>query len=279
MDKLKKEPSGRKAISPEQRLAITLRYLATRESVKSMAFLFRVGFETARRIILETCNALWDILQPVYMPEPTRTLWERSAEGYANRWQFPNCIGAVDGSVADYGSHSDGGVFKNCPIGQALENGRLDIPPPQLLAATAITLPCVFVGDEAFQLRPNFMRPYPAASLNRTRRIFNDRLSRARRCIENAFGILASRWRIFRRPICLHPDNAIKVVQACVVLHNYLLTEEDPTDTGSYCPSGSADMTAGSGQTIEGQWRTESRNNPPRALATMHRSSARNFCR
>ncbi|XP_064479211.1 uncharacterized protein LOC135392427 [Ornithodoros turicata] len=217
-EKLTKCPWGRKAISPEQRLAITLRYLATGDSVKSMAFLFRVGFETARRIILETCNALWETLQPVYMPEPTLQLWESSARDFATRWQFPNCIGAVDGkhvniqapplsgsmyynykhdfsinlmaicdatykciavSIGDYGSHADGGVFKNCPIGLALENGQLEIPPPVTLPGTDVTVPCVLVGDKAFQLTPDFMRPYPGAGLNRTRRIFNYRLSRA----------------------------------------------------------------------------------------------------
>ncbi|XP_064475602.1 uncharacterized protein LOC135389490 [Ornithodoros turicata] len=276
-ERLTKNPWGRPAIPPEQRLAITLRYLATGDSLKSLAFLFRVGFTTARRVVLETCEAIWEVLQPVYLPEPTRMTWERSTEGFAARWQFPNCVGAVDGkhvniqapplsgsmyynykhhfsvnlmaigdasyrflavSIGDYGSHSDGGVFKNCPIGLALEAGEFDLPPPRMLPGSTIRVPSVLVGDEAFQLRPDFMRPYPAGCLDRSRRIFNYRLSRARRCIENSFGILASRWRIFRRPLCLYPENVTRVVQACVVLHNYLLTEEDPTDPSSYCPPG-----------------------------------------
>ncbi|XP_064468594.1 uncharacterized protein LOC135380913 [Ornithodoros turicata] len=153
------------------------------------------------------------------MKKPDVSDWHRIAEGFQRNWQFPNCLGAVDGkhvrirappnsgsmyhnykdtfsivllAVADadykcvvvdvgaYGKQSDGGILKHSQFGQMLDAGTLPIPGPQQLPGTTCTAPCVFLGDEAFQLRPNFLRPFPGEGLDRDKRIFNFRSSRAR---------------------------------------------------------------------------------------------------
>ncbi|KAH7955342.1 hypothetical protein HPB52_000377 [Rhipicephalus sanguineus] len=120
------------------------------------------------------------------------------------------------------GRQSDGGIFKESEFGRDLTDGCLDIPLLGSLPGTSTNVPYVFVGDEAFQLRKDFMRPYPAKQLDDCKRIFNYRLSRASRCAENAFGISAARWRILFRTINLHPKNLDFVVKAACVLHNFL---------------------------------------------------------
>ncbi|KAL1470650.1 hypothetical protein MTO96_040315 [Rhipicephalus appendiculatus] len=116
--------------------------------------------------------------------------------------------------VGAKGRQSDGGIFKDSPFGHHLTEGCLDIPALGSLSGTSTNVPYAFVGDEAFQLRKDFMRPYPARQLNDGKRIFNYRLSRARRCAENAFDITAARWRILLRTINLDPSNVDFVVKA-----------------------------------------------------------------
>lgn len=83
--------------------------------------------------------------------------------------------------VGAEGHHSDGGVFQNSTFGKALRQERLSVPAfARLPGTTATVAPFTFIGDEAFQLRSDFMRPFPAKQLNDARRVFNYRLSRAR---------------------------------------------------------------------------------------------------
>lgn len=86
----------------------------------------------------------------------------------------------------------------------------------------AIPTPHVIVGDEAFPLKTYLTRPYPEKGLSEDRKIFNYRLSRARRVVENTFGILAARWRIYHRRIQMHSKILDYVIKATCVLHNFL---------------------------------------------------------
>lgn len=99
------------------------------------------------------------------------------------------------------GRESDGGVFSNSDFGKYLELSSLNFPHPQPLNGTNIAVPFCFVGDEAFPLLPNLMRPYPGKSLPLHQQVFNYRLSRERRTVENTFGILASKWHIYKKRI------------------------------------------------------------------------------
>ncbi|CAN7937784.1 unnamed protein product [Ixodes hexagonus] len=155
------------------------------------------------------------------------------------------------------GRMSDGGVLKRSQIGQRLQAGLLDLPSHSGLPGSDKVLPYVFVGDEAFQLRPDFMRPYPGSRDEPEERVFNYRLSRSRRCVENAFGILRARFRIFRGPINLKAENAECVVKASCALHNFLFIEVHGRSL--YCPMGFADHEDAFGNVVKGTWRNDTR--------------------
>lgn len=231
----------------------------------------------------------------------TEVKWKRVAQEFEDKWNFPHCIGAMDGKHvliqppvksgsyfynykhsfsivllavvdADYkfiyvdigcnGRVSDGGVFKNSSLSKALEENTLNVPPPQPLLNQSFSLPYTLVADDAFPLKGYIQKPFSQAGLTQERRIYNYRLSRARRIVENAFGILANRFRIFREPIPLQPEKVEVIVLACCCLHNYLRTET--TACSVYTPRGSLDYEDPKSHDVTpGAWRQE---NTPRGF-------------
>ncbi|XP_024890653.1 protein ANTAGONIST OF LIKE HETEROCHROMATIN PROTEIN 1-like [Temnothorax curvispinosus] len=79
------------------RVAMTLEILARGTSVRTSSWSYRIGRSTAHKVFNETCKALWVALQPIYLQAPTRETMMQISEDFFNRWQFPNCVGAIDG--------------------------------------------------------------------------------------------------------------------------------------------------------------------------------------
>lgn len=153
--------------------------------------------------------------------------------------------------VGAIGRTSDGGVFNQTSFFKSLTKGDLPLPAPIPLTGREEPIPYFLVGDDAFALSNNLQKPYSKKSLSGLERIFNYRLSRARRIIENAFGILAHRFGVFGRPIRLGPEKTKKVTIACCALHNYLLTRT----SNVYSTPTLADRYDAEGNVVNGDWR------------------------
>lgn len=125
------------------------------------------------------------------------------------------CFTSIE--VGAYGSTSDANIFKKSKFGILLERGELNIPGPKLLPNEENETAMLFIilGDEAFAVSEHVLRPYPSRNLSVTKRIFNYRLSRARRMVECSFGILVSKWRIFNRPLDTSLEFSDIIVKAC----------------------------------------------------------------
>lgn len=79
------------------RLALTLRYLATGDNLHSLAYAFRTGHSTASTIVKEVSVAIFEALSTEYLKEPTTAQWKIIAQEFDEKWNFPNCCGALDG--------------------------------------------------------------------------------------------------------------------------------------------------------------------------------------
>lgn len=127
--------------------------------------------------------------------------------------------------IGGEGRQSDGEIFRD--IGRRFEEGQFKLTNAKPIEIDGPALPYVLLADEAFPLTTYMMRPYPrSGKLDLKKKVYNYRLSRARRVIESAFGILSARWRIYRRPIIASIANAKKIVQATMALHNFIIINE-----------------------------------------------------
>lgn len=222
-------------------------------------------------IVEEVCNAIIQRLQPLYLPEPSKEVWEKSAVGFYERWQFPNCVGSIDGKhvaikcpsksgstyfcykyrfsivllsivdpdykficvdVGGYGKNSDGGIFEESVMGRKFNTDQLNLPEDTPLPGQKQETPYCLVGDEAFALKRNVMKPFPQrkAGRDRRKRRYNYRVCRARGVVENTFGILSQKWRIYNRPLEVKVESAKVIVLATCVLHNFLRSKNSDKD-------------------------------------------------
>lgn len=234
-----------------------------------MAFAFRMSHTTIRQIVYETCTAIWETLNETHMPVPTKEMFSAIEHQFYTKWKFPNCIGAIDGKhirikcpansgsfyynyknyfsivlqglvdanykfisveVGSYGKQSDGGIFAASSLYHNIESGTLNIPSPKNLPKTDVIVPHVFVGDAAYPLKQYLMRPYSGQNLSAEQEVFNSSLSRARRLVECAFGIITTKWRILKTEIEIYPDKVDLVVKCICLLHNIIINLEGVPD-------------------------------------------------
>ena len=87
-----------KVISAAERLTLVIRFLATGEIFHSLSFQFRIVVVTVSCIVKSVCAVIIQCLSPTHMKVPsTDEEWLEIAHRFQDRWNFPNCVGAIDG--------------------------------------------------------------------------------------------------------------------------------------------------------------------------------------
>ncbi|XP_035918329.1 uncharacterized protein LOC118516979 [Anopheles stephensi] len=190
----------RDSITAQERLLITLRYLATGETFSSLQYLFRVSRSSISNIVKETCICLTKTLRSYVKLPSTKEQWLEVSKMFEQRWNFPHAIAAIDGkhfhtrapahSGSDYynyknfysivllvmvhadyyfmfadaggkGGISNGGIFRNSRLFQKLENKLLNIPDPEPLRLPyKIPVPFFILGDKAFAFTDYCIRSF-----------------------------------------------------------------------------------------------------------------------
>ena len=200
--KIEKSSVRREPIGPEQRFCVKLWYLVTRDAHVTIAASYRISRTSTCRIIKETTGANWDVLLEKGFLQPPQSSKDRENKfkGFENRWNFPRCVGALDGKhvviqtpaksgslffnynashkftavdIGEAGRQSDSGAFANSDLGRSIVNGYFSLPLS------------IFVGEDVFPMRHNLLKPYSSSNLEHVLLIFNYILSGARRIIGN----------------------------------------------------------------------------------------------
>ncbi|CAH1991540.1 unnamed protein product [Acanthoscelides obtectus] len=93
----KQDTCMREAISPHERLSATLRFLITGGTYTDLMYSSAISRQSLGNIIPETCDAIYSALKTYLKVPNSEQEWIAIAEEFERRWQFPNCLGAVDG--------------------------------------------------------------------------------------------------------------------------------------------------------------------------------------
>ena len=247
-----------KCISTEKRVAVTLWCLATPTEYRTLAHLFGIARSTVCMIVHNTCKAIVDVLIKEYIRFPVGQDLKDVVSGFENKWGFPQCAGAIDGShipisapelnhtdyfnrkgwysmlvqaVVDHeyllrdicvgwpGSVHDARVFVNSLLYKRItEDNILDSSGRTILGRN---IPICIVGDSAYPIQPWLMKPFTDDStLTHQQKHFNYRLSRARIVAECAFGHLKARWRRLSKRNDMITDHIPTIITATCILHN-----------------------------------------------------------
>ena len=233
----------RDPMSPGVKLTVTLRHLATGDSYTTLQYAFRVASPTIEKFVPEVCDAITSAYRDQVMRCPTLPEDWLLVESVFLRWNFSHAPGALDGrhvpircpqgggslfrnykglqSIVllalvdgDYKflwvemgaarSTSDAQIFKHTNLRHKIEDGSIGFPDSESLGIGP-KVNFFLLADDAFLRKLWLMRPYSSYGMDLKERVSNYKISRGRTVVENTFGILTSRFRIFQSSLQQEP--------------------------------------------------------------------------
>uniref|UniRef100_A0A673GDD1 DDE Tnp4 domain-containing protein n=1 Tax=Sinocyclocheilus rhinocerous TaxID=307959 RepID=A0A673GDD1_9TELE len=215
----------RKPLSVENRVAVALWRLSTNTEYRTISHLFGIGISTVCIITREVVHAIVQVLMPKFIKVPQGNVLRDIVNGFRDKWGFPQCVGAIDGThvpmIAPRKTKAD---FYNrmgyySVLLQAVVDHKLQFWDINVGWPGKVHDARVFANSSLFRKGPSVIGdPFAEGQgLTRAEQQYNYRLSRARMCVECAFGRPKAR----RRCLLKRNDHSTNtVIAACCTLHN-----------------------------------------------------------
>ena len=258
-DIMRRDTTMRRAVSAKRRLAILLYYLSSTAEYRTIANLFGVSISFVCTCVKEVSTAIVQKLQSQFITIPKGNELDEIMRTYKDKWQFPMCAGAIDGTHipiiaplvdhADYvnrkgyhsivmqavvdckylfrdivvgwpGSVHDARIFSNSNLYRKGNENEL-FPSNLSQRLQGCEIQPLLLGDPAYPLLPWLIKAYPEnVNTPNIERNFNYRLSRARMTVENTFGRWKGRFQKFLKRVDMQVQTLVTVVAASCILHN-----------------------------------------------------------
>lgn len=104
----------RQAIPVRDRLSVTLRYLATGNSFQDLSYSVRIAPNTLSQLKPATLKAIEVLGSRIFNCPSNPVEWQVLAEKFNTLWQFPHCIGSLDGKHINFRPpRKAGSVYRN----------------------------------------------------------------------------------------------------------------------------------------------------------------------
>ena len=198
---------GQRVVTTAERLVLMIRFLATGETFSSLNLQFCISERAISYIVNSVSKAIVSYIGKEYIKLPSCSQeWLQMPETFLSRWNFPNCLGAIDGKhlqirplpdtgsgyfnykktfsiillaiagpdyeciyagIGSNGRMNDSGVWNASDMRKRIEDDDLGIPAPKPLPFGWIKVPYVFIGDDAFALKTYMMKLYPQKKSSR----------------------------------------------------------------------------------------------------------------
>lgn len=116
------------------------------------------------------------------------------------------------------GSAHDAAVFRRSPLSTRI----LREMPKRDKLIDGVNVPLHILGDPAYPMLYEIVKGYTGTGLSPEHDSFNVYHSKARMCVEIAFGRLKARWRMLRKRIDIDYHMVPKLITTCCMLHNFV---------------------------------------------------------